>query len=134
MIVAELILILTNSLYFEYNTHMNTQEIIDKNNEAADAAADVKAPDDLPEDISQCVRSKEDGEVRRIVVDRQACIGAGSCVVVTDQLFQLDDGNLAYVVDPNSHDQEEIIMSAQSCPVLAVHLYNKDGKKIFPEE
>jgi len=108
------------------------QHIIDENNKKADEAKDIAVPDDLMDDISQGVR--KEGEVRRVVVDRQACIGAGSCVVVTDQLFQLDDQNLAYVVDPDSYDDDMITLSAQSCPVLAIHLYDIDGNKIFPEE
>lgn len=112
---------------------MTPEEYLALNNSKAQEAKDIAVPDDMPDDVSQGVRTKEDGDIRRIVVDRQACIGAGSCVVVTDELFQLDDGNLAYVVDPDSHDQELIKMSAESCPVLAIHLYDKDGKKIFPE-
>lgn len=109
----------------------DVQAMIDKNNAAADAATNIVVPDDLPDDISQGVR--KDGDIRRVVVDREACIGAGSCVVVTDQLFQLDDANLAYVVDPNSYDDDMIKLSAESCPVLAIHLYDKEGKKVFPE-
>ncbi|MBT3419449.1 MAG: ferredoxin, partial [Candidatus Magasanikbacteria bacterium] len=47
----------------------------------------------------------------------------------------MDDENLAYVTDNdlNELDEEIIKMSAESCPVLAIHLYNKEGKKVFPE-
>jgi ferredoxin len=45
----------------------------------------------------------------------------------------MDGQNLAYVVDPDGQDEETLLMSAQSCPVLAIHLYDKDGKKVFPE-
>lgn len=93
----------------------------------------VKEPNSLPEQISQGIR-KTQGKIRRIVVDRQACIGAQSCVVVAPGVFQMDDGNLAYVVDPDSTDEDTIMLAAQSCPVLAIHLYDEDGKKIFPEQ
>ncbi|MBT4542186.1 MAG: ferredoxin [Candidatus Magasanikbacteria bacterium] len=75
------------------------------------------------------------GEIRKIFVDRDACIGAQSCAVVAPLLFQMDDENLAYVTDNdlNELDEEIIKMSAESCPVLAIHLYNKEGKKVFPE-
>ncbi|MBP9760877.1 MAG: ferredoxin [Candidatus Magasanikbacteria bacterium] len=107
------------------------QEYLDENNKKADEETSLVTPDDLPDSISQGVR-KDDGEIRRIVIDRQACIGAGSCVVVAEQTYQLDEENLAYIVDPDAHDQDTIMLSAQACPVLAIHLYNKDGKKIFP--
>ncbi len=93
---------------------------------------DVKVPEDLPENNSQAVRKI--GKIRRIVIDRAACIGARSCVVVAPNAFQMDDQNLAYMVDPDGHDEETIKLAAQSCPVLAILLYDENGKKIFPEE
>lgn len=77
---------------------------------------------------------KNSGQIRRIVVDRAKCIGVKSCVAVAPGVFQMDDGNLAYVTDPNSTDDDTILMAAQSCPVLAVLLYDENGKLVFPEE
>lgn len=81
------------------------------------------------------VGERTTGKIRKIVVDRDACIGARSCVVVTPDLFQMDGENLAYVVkgDLNKLDEDLIKMSAESCPVLAIHLYDEEGNKIFPE-
>ena len=93
---------------------------------------EIKLPTNLPENISQKIRS--DGKIRRIVVDRIKCIGANSCVVVAPGVFQLDDQNLAYVTDPDSTDEDTIRLSAESCPVLAVLLFDADGKQLFPEE
>ena len=92
----------------------------------------IKLPDNLPEDIS--MRIRKGGKIRRIVVDREACIGAQSCVVVAPGVFQMDDENLAYVTDPDNTDEDIIMLAAQSCPVLAVHLYDENGKKLYPEE
>jgi len=93
---------------------------------------EVKLPENLPEDISQKIR--KGGKIRRIVVDRTACIGARSCAVVAPGVFEIDDENLAYVTDPDGTDEDMIMLAAQSCPVLAVLLYDKNGKKLFPEE
>jgi ferredoxin len=76
---------------------------------------------------------KKTGQIRRIVVDRVKCIGADSCVAVAPGVFQLDEENLAYIVDPNSADDDTILMSAQACPVLAILLYDENNKVIFPE-
>ena len=92
----------------------------------------VKLPANLPEQISKKI--KNGGKIRRIVVDRAKCIGANSCVVVAPGVFQLDEDNLAYVVDPNSTDEDTIRLAAESCPVLAVLLYDENEKKLFPEE
>ena len=93
---------------------------------------EILLPPNLPENISQKIRAG--GSIRRIVVDRPKCIGANSCVVVAPGVFQLDKDDLAYVVDPDSTDEDTILMAAQSCPVLAILLYDQNGKKIFPEE
>lgn len=115
---------------------MNHQSIMDNNNKIANEATDIVKPDELDnfEDISQGIRTKEDSEIARVVVDRLGCIGARSCVVVAEKLFEMDDQDLAYVVDPNAYTDEEVKLAAEACPVLAIHLYKKDGSKIFPQE
>ncbi len=95
------------------------------------AFPDVKIPENLPEELSQGIR--KGGKIRRIVVDRQGCIGAQSCVVTAPGVFQMDEENLAYVVDPDSEDEDTILLAAQSCPTLAVILYDEEGNQIFPE-
>ena len=84
------------------------------------------------QEFSEGIR-KTPGKIRKIVIDRQACIGAQSCVVVAPGVFRMDDQNLAYVVDPDSADEETLMLAAQSCPVLAIKLFAEDGKQIFPE-
>jgi ferredoxin len=84
-------------------------------------------------DLDEKMRTKP-GSLRRIVVDRTKCIGARSCVAVAPGVFQMDDQNLAYLVDPDSEDEDTIMLAAQSCPVLAVIIYDDQGKQIFPEE
>ncbi len=78
--------------------------------------------------------NRKTGQIRRIVIDRSACIGARSCVLVAPNTFAMDEENIAIITDPDGHDDETLKLAAQSCPVLAIHLYGEDGKKIFPEE
>ncbi len=86
----------------------------------------------MSEKISEAKRKT--GKIKKIVVDRVKCIGANACVAVTPGVFQLDDENLAYIVDPEAADDDTLLMSAQSCPVLAILLYDENDKIIFPEE
>lgn len=70
----------------------------------------------------------------KIVVDRKLCIGAAPCVAVAPGVFQLDEEQgKAYLVDPDSTDEETIKMAAEACPVLAIKLY-KEGKQVYPEQ
>lgn len=69
----------------------------------------------------------------KITVDRNLCIGAGSCVAVAPQTFALDDEAKAIVLDTTSQDDDNTVLeSAKSCPVAAIILHDKAGKQIFP--
>lgn len=85
-----------------------------------------------PSSHDTAVRSN--GTIRKIVVDRIKCIGARSCVAVAPGVFQMDDKNLAYIVNPEADDDDTLMLAAQSCPVLAILLYNEQGKQLFPDE
>ncbi len=84
-------------------------------------------------DIETGTRS-EDKEYRKVVIDRDACIGAASCIAVAPGTFQLDDENLAFLVDPDAHDDETLLLAAQSCPTNAIIVYDAKGNQIWPEE
>ncbi|MEO5927570.1 MAG: ferredoxin [Patescibacteria group bacterium] len=87
----------------------------------------------------------------KIVVDRDACIGAATCVVLAGKTFALDEegkvfilnedkglsikGDTGTVVESQQTDgmdeRETIIEGARSCPVLAIKLYEDDGTEII---
>lgn len=84
----------------------------------------------------------------RVKVDPELCIGAGSCVTVAQEYFELNSDNKAAVKDPSlpmdpevfereievtDRQKELIIMAAQSCPTLAIFVYDESGKQLFPE-
>lgn len=71
-------------------------------------------------------------KISRVVVDRDACIGAAPCVTVAPGVFQMDEDNKAYVVDQNGADAETIMLAAQSCPVQAIIVYDDRGLQIYP--
>lgn len=71
-------------------------------------------------------------KITKIVVDRDLCIGAGPCVAVAPRAFDLDDEYKAVVLDTwAEHTDEELIISAQSCPVQAILLYDEDGNEVI---
>ncbi len=71
-------------------------------------------------------------KIGKITVDRDLCIGAAPCVTVAPGVFQLDEQNIAYVVDPKAADDETILLAAQSCPVQAIILHDEEGNQIYP--
>jgi ferredoxin len=84
----------------------------------------------------------------RIKVDPDLCIGAASCVTIDPATFQLNAENKADVLDHGqvigapSYEREvevteaekdNIILAAQSCPTLAVFIFDESGAQLYPE-
>jgi ferredoxin len=83
----------------------------------------------------------------KVYVDRDLCIGAAPCVSVAPKVFELDEEGKAIVLpdaqaetDANGRirvktqaaDDDTLMMSAQSCPVQAIFVYDDEGKQLFP--
>ncbi len=83
-----------------------------------------------------------------VKVDPDLCIGAASCVTVSPSTFVMNDENKAEVLDhgnaPNGPtyeremevteaEKDEIILAAQSCPTLAIFVYDEAGVQLYPE-
>lgn len=81
---------------------------------------------------NQDIGTRKKGKYRKVVIDRDTCIGAASCVAVGPGSFQLDAENKAYLVDPDKYDDETLLLAAQSCPVNAISVFDENGKKIWP--
>jgi len=78
-------------------------------------------------------RKRADSKIGKIVVDRDLCIGAASCIAVSGTTYELDNENKAVVIGADSVDDATLIMSAESCPTKAILLFDKEGKQIFPK-
>jgi len=83
-----------------------------------------------------------------IKVDEDLCIGAASCVTIDPGTFVLNDENKAYVLDHGEapggpsyertvemtdEEKDQLILAAQSCPTLAVFVYDEAGEQLYPE-
>lgn len=81
------------------------------------------------DDISEAVR--KDGV--QITVDLNLCIAAGPCGIVAPKAFLIRDSDgKAIVGDPDGDTLENVIAAAQSCPIKAIILKDKNGKQLFP--
>lgn len=72
---------------------------------------------------------KGDLEIR---IHRKLCISAATCVVYAPSTFDLDDDNIAILKNGDWDRLEKVIAAAQSCPVVAIEVY-QNGKKMWPE-
>ncbi|HTY39945.1 MAG TPA: ferredoxin [Candidatus Paceibacterota bacterium] len=86
--------------------------------------------------LKEYPRSKPESKISKIVIDRDLCIGAASCIAVAGATYELDNENKVVVIMPdgaNTVDDDTLILSAESCPTKAIFLYDKEGKQIFPK-
>lgn len=83
--------------------------------------------------LKEYERKKAESKISKIVVDRDLCIGAASCIAVSSATFEFDNENKAVVIDADAADDDTLIAAAESCPTKAIFLFNKDGKQIFPQ-
>lgn len=77
-------------------------------------------------------RTKEGSAISKIVIDRDLCISAISCIAVSDATFQLDEESKVVAIDPNAADDATLMAAAESCPTKAILLFDTAGKQVFP--
>jgi ferredoxin len=82
--------------------------------------------------IKEYPRNKEGSNIGKIVVDRDLCIAAVSCIAVAETTFQLDDESKVIAIDPNAADDATLTAAAESCPTKAILLFDNSGKQVFP--
>lgn len=81
-------------------------------------------------------RKKEGSKIAKIVIDRDLCIGAASCIAVAGTTFELDGENKVVVIKDsgaNAVDDETLMLAAESCPTKAILLFDAEGKKVYPK-
>lgn len=75
-------------------------------------------------------RTKAGSKITKIVVDRDLCIGAQSCIAPAGTTYEMDGENKVVVKDANAVEDADLIASAQACPTKAISLYDKDGQPV----
>jgi ferredoxin len=68
----------------------------------------------------------------RIRIDREKCVSAGNCVVTAPTAFLLDGEQKARLIDPESVDEDTLLLAAEMCPTEAIILDSDDGERIYP--
>jgi ferredoxin len=57
--------------------------------------------------------------VKKLTVDKDKCIGCGSCAALAPKTFVLEDGK-SKATNPSGDDQNAIKSAIDSCPVDAI--------------
>jgi ferredoxin len=85
--------------------------------------------------LQEYARTAEGSNISKIIVDRDLCIAAVSCIAVADTTFELDGENIVVVKadGANAADDATLLMAAESCPTKAIILIDKEGTQVFPK-
>jgi len=92
----------------------------------------------------QASAGEGEGELR-VDVDADKCLGFGSCVIVSPDVFRLDErpgkgvfqsrAKLDVLDQAGGKDFDNLLMAAQSCPTQAITIIDRNtGKRIYPPE
>lgn len=58
--------------------------------------------------------------VKKLVVDKEKCISAQSCVVISPEVFELDENGKSQVKNQKGADESKIEEAINACPVGAI--------------
>ena len=100
--------------------------------EAAEGEEGEKKKED--EGIDQNQGAKGAGKYQVKVIGNK-CIGAASCVAVAPKAFRLNDQQIAEILDTVAEENDEnLLLAAQSCPVMAIEVVDTEtGEKVWPK-
>jgi len=69
----------------------------------------------------------------RISVDHNLCVGNAMCETFAPKVFILNDDRQSEAVDPDADTGENILESAENCPVGAITVVDAEtGESLFP--
>lgn len=70
----------------------------------------------------------------KVVIIKNQCIGAASCVAVTPEVFRLNQQNIAEFVSGGQTNLQNLLFGTQACPTQAIEVYHlKTGQKLWPK-
>lgn len=58
--------------------------------------------------------------MKTLVIDKNTCIGCGTCAAISPKVFKMSDDGKAEVIDQEAETEENIQNSIDSCPVQAI--------------
>lgn len=69
----------------------------------------------------------------KIEIDRDECIGEGTCVDCAPNTFAMDDEDISTVTNPAGDSDDDVMCAAQDCPQECIRLFNAaTGEKVYP--
>lgn len=57
---------------------------------------------------------------KKIIVDKDKCIGCGTCVALAPEIFEMDDEGKSIIKKDPTIDEETLKLAIDSCPSQAI--------------
>ena len=69
--------------------------------------------------------------MKKVVINKDKCLGCGMCVGIESDVFDFDDDGLAKVNNDNINDdnKENVNNAIDSCPVAAIEVVDDNNKE-----
>lgn len=68
-----------------------------------------------------------------VKVIREKCIGAASCVALAPHTFDLDEEDIAIIINQHGDSDDDRLLAAQSCPTMAIIVTDTTtGQQVWP--
>lgn len=64
--------------------------------------------------------------MKKIIVNKDACIGCGACVAIDPEHFNFNDEGLSQPISQTNLESENLENAIGSCPVAAISLSESD--------
>lgn len=58
--------------------------------------------------------------MKKLVVNKDSCIGCGTCTTISPKVFKMGDDGKAEIIDQAADTAENIQNAIDSCPVTAI--------------
>ncbi len=58
--------------------------------------------------------------MRKLVVDKNKCIGSQTCVAIAPEVFEIEDDGKSHVKNQKGADEATIEEAIKACPVQAI--------------
>lgn len=68
----------------------------------------------------------------RVRIDREKCIGSANCIASAPTVYRLDEREKAVLLNPETVDDETLLLSAESCPTEAIIIEDDEGRRVYP--
>lgn len=71
----------------------------------------------------------------KLTIIKSLCIGAASCVAVSDKVFKINEQNIAEFIESGSDDPSTLLIAAQACPTRAIIVEDVEtGEQLWPRK